>query len=240
MYQQCYKTPGPQEDDINTMHRYRDAIVYQSGASPYERTMFGAYVLFPYKNENEYKNHHFFESIEKVNIGGLPFLPSATGLVTQMLDELIADSPASAFERATLPLGIEEKLARVDWTRRDVLVGTFGSTRQFAACLENRFYYIPQRLIGDSDLPIHYVALYQTKNYFSENAGIRYVGEVLRTTIVRRGNIRQVPVRRSNPDELYYYFSVREWVKLEPPVMPRESGFSHGQGARGRRGGVRV
>ena len=108
-----------------------------------------------------------------------------------------------------------------------MLVGTFGSTRQFAACLENRFYYIPQRLIGDSDLPIHYVALYQTKNYFSENAGIRYVGEVLRTTIVRRENIRQVPVRRGNPDERYYYFTVREWVKLEPPVMPRESGFSH-------------
>ena len=227
MYQQCYKTPGPQEDDINTMHRYRDAIVYQSGASPYERTMFGAYVLFPYKNENEYKSHHFFESIEKVNIGGLPFLPSATGLVTQMLDELIADSPASAFERATLPLGIEEKLARVDWAKRDVLVGTFGSTRQFAACLEKNFYYIPKALVGDSDLPIHYVALYQTRNYFSENAGIRYVGEVLRTALVRRETIRQVPVRRSNPDELYYYFSVREWVKLEPPVMPRESGFSH-------------
>ena len=128
--------------------------------------MFGAYVLFPYKNENEYKSHHFFESIEKVNIGGLPFLPSATGLVTQMLDELIADSPASAFERATLPLGIEEKLARVDWARRDVLVGTFGSTRQFAACLEKNFYYIPKALVGDGDLPVHYVALYQTKNLY--------------------------------------------------------------------------
>lgn len=45
---------------------YRDAIVYQNGAEPYERTMFGAYVLFPYANEDEYRTHNFFESIDKV------------------------------------------------------------------------------------------------------------------------------------------------------------------------------
>ena len=115
-YQKMYKTPGPQEDDINTMHRYRDAIVYQSDASPFERTMFGAYVLFPYKSQEEYRNHHFYQSIEQVNIGGLPFLPSTTELVTEMLDELISDSPESAFERATLPTGIEDRLVKVDWT----------------------------------------------------------------------------------------------------------------------------
>lgn len=62
--------PGPEVDDINTMHRYRDAIVYQNGADLYERTMFGAYVLFPYGNEEEYRTHKFFGSIDKVNIGG--------------------------------------------------------------------------------------------------------------------------------------------------------------------------
>ena len=111
--------PGPEVGDINTMHRYRDAIVYQNGGSPYERTMFGAYVLFPYSNEEDYQHHRFYESIGKVNIGGLPFLPSAMSLVSQMLDELISDSPESAFERATLPRGIEAKLQKVDWNTRD-------------------------------------------------------------------------------------------------------------------------
>jgi predicted component of viral defense system (DUF524 family) len=106
-------TPGPEVGDINTMHRYRDAIVYRRGASPFERTMFGAYVLFPYSKEEEYRNHRFFKSIEKVNIGGLPFLPSATSMVMEMLDQLIADSPDAAFKRAPLPVGIEE-----NWQRR--------------------------------------------------------------------------------------------------------------------------
>ena len=43
--------------------------------------MFGAYVLFPYADEDKYKEHHFYKSIDTVNIGGLPFLPGATALV---------------------------------------------------------------------------------------------------------------------------------------------------------------
>lgn len=130
--------PGPKVDDINTMHRYRDAIVYENAKSrfTFEKTMFGAYILFPYKDEEEYAHgehaqkggagntaigHRFYRSIDSVNIGGLPFLPSATELVTKLLDELVTDSADSAFERATLPVGIEERLKTVDWERKDIL-----------------------------------------------------------------------------------------------------------------------
>lgn len=224
-YQKMYKTPGPQEDDINTMHRYRDAIVYQSDASPFERTMFGAYVLFPYKSQEEYRNHHFYQSIEQVNIGGLPFLPSTTELVTEMLDELISDSPESAFERATLPTGIEDRLVKVDWTNRDVLIGTLRSNAQLQVCLEKNFYYIPANLVKDENLPIHYVALFQTPRIFSDKAGIHYYGEVLRTALVRRKNIHEVPQTHGNPDDLYYQFQIKEWILMERPILPKESGF---------------
>ena len=74
--------PGPMEEDINTMHRYRDALVVEQ-EGPFERTAYGAYVLFPWNQEEEYENHPFYKSIEKVNIGGFPFLPNATRLVEQ-------------------------------------------------------------------------------------------------------------------------------------------------------------
>lgn len=107
-YRGVSHTPGPEAEDINTMHRYRDAIVCKE--APYERRIFGAYALFPYRSEEEYRNHCFFKSIEKVNIGGLSFLPSATAMVEEMLDQLIADTPDSAFDRATLPLGWQRRL----------------------------------------------------------------------------------------------------------------------------------
>ncbi|WP_170061467.1 hypothetical protein [Rummeliibacillus pycnus] len=37
------------------------------------RTSFGAYVLIPWNQEDDYQNHPQYKSIEKVNIGGLPF-----------------------------------------------------------------------------------------------------------------------------------------------------------------------
>ena len=219
--------PGPKVDDINTMHRYRDSIVYENKVSKFtfEKTMFGAYILFPYDDEELYKQHHFYKSIESVNIGGLPFLPGATSLVQKLLDELISDSKESAFERTTLPRGIEEKLAVVNWEKRDVLIGTFRSRQQFNICFDKNFYYIPVKQVTDDRLPIHYIALYQTKNKFGNDAGIRYYGEVLRTTKVRRKNIKEVPLTHANGDELYYRFSVREWETLNHTIQPKEHGF---------------
>ena len=76
--------------------------------------MFGAYVLFPYNNEEEYQKHKFYESIRKVNVGGLPFLPSSTTLLSNFIDELVGDSPDSAFERySRFEKSVSESLASV-------------------------------------------------------------------------------------------------------------------------------
>ncbi len=222
-YHKTSGIPGPKEDDINTMHRYRDAIVYDNGASVYERTMFGAYVLFPYHDEKRYRNHRFYKSIETVNIGGLPFLPSATTLVAEMLDTLVADSPESAFERATLPKGTEEKLAKVDWTVRDVLVGALRSKDQLDICLNHRFYHIPARQV-ESHLPIRYVALSQSKNLFGADAGVRYYGEVVHCIPVKRREIYELP---KDSDEPYYRLEVKEWKKLTKAIEQKEIGLRH-------------
>ena len=45
------------------------------------------------QDEDMYQEHHFYQSIDKVNIGGLPFLPNATDLVEQFVERLIDKSP---------------------------------------------------------------------------------------------------------------------------------------------------
>lgn len=225
-YRQLYGTPGPMEEDIHRLHQYRDAIVRPGSESAYARTMFGAYVLFPYHNGAEYRKHPFFQSIEQVNVGGLPFLPSETHLVSELLDGLIADSPASAFERTALPLGIRQHLTAVDWSRRDVLIGTFRNRAQFEICRKFNFYYIPAERVPAERLPIHYVAMFQTPRVFSQDAGIYYYGEVLHTAYVRRKYIREVPMRSgADPEALYYRYTIREWKPLAKPILPRESAF---------------
>lgn len=239
--------PGPKVEDINTMHRYRDSIVYENPQSKFtfEKTMFGAYILFPYDDWRDYcegehiinqgsepvKGHRFYRSIDTVNIGGLPFLPGATELVERLLADLINDSKESAFERTTLPIGIEDKLAKVDWSKRDVLIGTFRSVEQFKVCYEKKFYYIPANLVTDERLPIHYVALYQTNEKFNGKGQIRYYGEAIRVALVRRASITEVPMTRNNPDEKYYKITIREWKDITETneyrkvILPKESGF---------------
>ena len=221
-YQKIYSTPGPQDTDINTMHRYRDAIVSQNYDHIYERQMFGAYVLFPYQDEEEYKNHKFYRSIERINIGGLPFLPSATGLVSKLLDELIADSPDSAFERTTLPSGINERTVEVDWSKRDTLIGTLEDSLQIKYCKLKNVYYLPVNLLKEDDLPIHYIALYEKND--SEN-GIYNYAVVRKIEVVQKNTIPILKCEESNTEELYYKFILNNWEQLEHPIYSDELKF---------------
>lgn len=101
------KSPGPKDDDINTMHRYRDSIVTERRGA-YERTAFGAYVLFPWHDEDEYKEHSLYKSIQAVNIGGLPFLPNSTTLVEEIIDALLTKSADQLQQEGILPIGTKE------------------------------------------------------------------------------------------------------------------------------------
>lgn len=230
-YQRKYGSPGPEEGDINTMHRYRDAIVYQNDQTgEYERSMFGAYVLFPYADEEKYREHHFYKSIKKVNVGALPFLPNATKLVEEFLDELILDSPEKAYERSTRPRGTDEYY-RDKLSGKNVLVGSLGSKDQLRVCLQGRFYYMPLKLlIREQHLltNISYIALYQSRRFFGEEAGIHWIGKVNRWDVVKRKEIAEIPVRRGNDDELYVRFTIDRWEKRIPPIYPGGHGvYSH-------------
>ena len=223
------QTPGPKEEDINTMHRYRDAIVFNTAKDKeesfnFERSMFGAYVLFPYKDQGDYKNHRFYKSIEQVNVGGLPFLPSETQYVCNFLEELINDSPDTAFNRATLPVGIEEKLKTVDWNQKDVLIGMLRSKKQLEINLAEKFYHIPESQIKDENLPIHWIALYESDGISSGDTVIQYYGEVIRCYKTERKNITEIPARPEKAEKLYYRFDVKSWIKLETPITRKEFG----------------
>lgn len=221
--------PGPKVEDINTMHRYRDAIVYKNNKPDrymFEKTMFGAYVLFPYSNEESYREHHFYRSIETVNIGGLPFLPGSTQLVEEVLDNLISDSEVSAFERTSLPRGIEAKLKKTDWDERSVLVGSLRNKAQLEVNLTKRFYHIPATAISIDQLPIRTIALYQSNRTFGKDSGIRYYGTVLKTQLVKRKDI-PIPMSTGNGEIDYYRFDVKSWNILDNIIQVKEEGVYH-------------
>ena len=49
--------------------------------------------------------------------------------------------------------------------------------------------------------------------------GIRYYGEVTKTSAVKRRDIREIP---KNSDEAYYRFEIKEWKELNIPLVAKE------------------
>ncbi len=105
---------------------------------------------------------------------------------------------------------------REDFENRSVCVAVCKTKSQFNLNLREKFYYIPQRYV-ESDFVTH-IALYQSRNLFGEDAGISYIGEVKKISLVPRYKIEEIP---SNNDEMYYRYDIKEWRKLERKIKPK-------------------
>lgn len=239
VYAKMYGGPGPVESTINTMHRYRDAIMVRGNTndpdSGFVREMFGAYVLFPYADEKGiYKNHPFYKSIDMVNIGGLPFLPGNTKMVEDLLDHLIQESAESAFERASLPAGVTERLQKVDLTKRNVLVGLCMNLEHYQFCLNHRIYYWPAKDIDEKRFPLEYIAIYQTKGIFGDgNDGISRYGAVryyekMTGRQLRKRFAESVPIAAKQKNETFYVFDIAgAWQTLDKTIISDDAVRHH-------------
>jgi predicted component of viral defense system (DUF524 family) len=92
------------QDAIGQLHRYRDAILHSEPTNSTYRGAIknlGGIILYPYPlSEDKYeKENRYFKSINEVNIGALPFLPSKTKLVSELLNSLINKNPEEHFEK---------------------------------------------------------------------------------------------------------------------------------------------
>ncbi|MGE6402986.1 DUF2357 domain-containing protein [Bacillus cereus] len=202
-YKRKYGAPGPMEEDINTMHRYRDALVVEQ-KGPFERTAYGAYVLFPWNQEEAYENHPFYKSIEKVNIGGFPFLPNATRLVEQFLDHLIEKSPEEIIREGILPRGTKE-----EWhssLEEKVLVGSVKTESDYETYRKNGLYQLPVTQLKPGWQEAKYIALYAPKKWYGEKGGIQYVAK-----------IKHIQMQ---PNDEYVNFELEPWKKLDHLIRP--------------------
>lgn len=209
-YENRYHTPGPMEDDINTMHRYRDSIV-AANDGPYERTSFGAYVLFPWCDEHAYQEHPFYRSIDKVNIGGLPFLPNATDLVEQFVERLIDKSPEEIQAEGILPQGtLKEWKSSLDDI---VLVGLVSNLEEYQRFIREGFFSITVEKLKKGWQEAKYVALYVKSGMMQEHGVIVYgqIEEVYPAVIDEQESMK---------------FHVNQWENLKPIIKPVHYGIA--------------
>lgn len=88
-YVQRYGMPGPPVDALNTLHRYRDAILDRAGSG---RTVAQAVALFPYRETRpgEYTASRHARALNEIGVGAIPLLPGATTHLATWLDGVLA------------------------------------------------------------------------------------------------------------------------------------------------------
>ncbi|PUU89936.1 nuclease domain-containing protein, partial [Halanaerobium sp.] len=215
--------PGPEESDINTMHRYRDAVAAEMGED-YRRTMVGAYVLFPYHDkEKRFKEHKFYQSIDRVNIGAFPFLPGSTELLADFLENIIDESAQSNFKRNLLPAAADEFRPEVEF-KVDLLLGSLSSKKQLQYLLDNNLYYLPLKQ-SVLNYNLEYIAIFQSKRKFGEESGVRYYGRIKNRKIVKRETI-DFPSSSRKTDRNYLLFEVESWQQLGKKIKSEGYGVS--------------
>ncbi len=236
---------GPPRDSINTMHRYRDAIIAEEqsriaeetkemngayensgGEGRCRRPVVGAFVLFPCPEEKKYKEEHdFYKSISRVNVGAFPFMPGSTKLVRQFLKNIVEESFFSGFERNILPVGKRQYLDRQEFDR-NMLVGSLRGPEQLDFILDDNsptFYHIPCRQIKLHEHNLKYLAVYQSRRQFGENCGIKYYWRIDDIKVKER---RKIPAGKSSSAEPYYVINLRDRGVRDKPIKPMGYGLS--------------
>jgi hypothetical protein len=140
------------DDAIGQLHRYRDAILhtkFDTVDTSYKTTIknLGGIILYPYpKSEDEYINSKYFKSIDDVNIGALPMLPSKTRLVERYLKKLFIEKTPEDHFREFVGMDYSEYVSKKDEFDKTVTIGLIKSKDQIARLdylKRKNIHYVP-------------------------------------------------------------------------------------------------
>ncbi|MBZ9607555.1 restriction endonuclease-like protein [Clostridium estertheticum] len=212
---------GPVEDDINVMHRYRDAIVSKlNNKVQFKYDTFGAYVMFPYGDEEKFKEHNFYKSIEEVNIGAFPMLPGSTKLITKQLKKIIEQSPLDARNDRVV---IDEYDDYGKFKHLNVMLVNVKNKEHLKEYKENLFYHIPIAKLKEVRDSVEYLAFYQSKESFKDGGGIRYFGRIKECKEYKRRECTELKARAGTENDIYIRINL-ESIEEVDSIVPIQTG----------------
>ena len=229
-YIERHGTPGPPEDAVNVLHRYRDAILVLrdpgEGSAPPAlrrpaRSVILGIALFPFQDPaGEYQGHTFFKSLEKVGIGALPFLPSRQEYVAGFLRELLSQSGWSLADRV---LDHHAAMERARWmaeASQAVLVAALHQGEDELEWIKkNRLYYVPLARLGKRKFSARWIAFSQGASGPGGQAGaVTHEAEVLAVDVKRRGEIT-TPWPPAHPEDLCVVYTLAEVQERPRPIL---------------------
>ena len=150
------------------------------------------------------------------NMGGSIMLTLSIAAFIAAIIFAVQQLPSTPSQTASLPRATEEALERADFSARTVLVGTVRTPEQLDYCLAQRKYYAPAKYFASAPFPTLYIALHEQE--IGTPLGIRWVGLIETVELTERKNIPVSMRPDSDPQEIYYLFTLERWEQREPAI----------------------
>jgi hypothetical protein len=220
----------PPDDAINQMHRYRDAIYYQSPSydDRPKKEVIGAFVLFPGAEDADIAEGRYFQkSIPMVNIGAFPLIPGAkkqnnASLLNTYLFNILNDRDSVQILREGV---IPYKALRYEEPDAYVLAGFISGKHQktFFESGSADFYHMPMQKDDGSSITVK--NLDKIRYFCPIIDGIESFFEVSEITVLPRKEINiQSENPASNQDKPYYVFRLKNRRPLPKKIKSVPSG----------------
>jgi len=185
-YKDQYNSPGPPQDALNVMHRYRDAILESDQADQPDgrpkRTVVQAAAAFPFRESfpGEFGESRLWQALDRLGVGAVPLLPGNTAYLREWLRVALHQGGWALADRAIAHRAQEH--AR-DWriaASESVLIGVLrpGSPQQHLDWIkQHRIYYMPLLKTQRRQYATKWVAIYSP-------AALRHPGAVAHKAFV--------------------------------------------------------
>jgi len=220
-------SPGPPDTAIDVLHRYRDAILEETGAEgprseTFKRNVVEGVALFPFADVNdEFRESRFWTSLERLGIGAIPFLPSEMRYLEEWLRAVLKRGGWSTAERVIPYLSHEQLRTWQEAEKEAVLIGVL---RQEAKehldwIKQQRVYYTP-RTSQPRQLVSRWVAIYSPASLRSPGA-VTHLGKVENMTLKKRGDIDTPWTTQRNPDDEQVVYQLGEVQELPKRIENR-------------------
>jgi len=139
-YRSRYGAPGPPEDALNVLHRYRDAILeVDVNSSDAQRTIVEAAALFPHQADDQFGRTRHWQSLQHIGVGAVPALPSNRSYLEQWIGGMLADSGWTLTDRTIQHAARSRYQELLDAERRTVRLLTVAAAEAAEFASTDRF-----------------------------------------------------------------------------------------------------
>jgi hypothetical protein len=237
-YVERYYSPGPPDDAVNVLHRYRDAILdaERGGMNP-KRTVVEGVALFPYRERTigEFRNSRLWKAVSRLGVGAIPALPGATSYLREWLEETLRIGGWSIADKA-IPYRSQERV--LNWriaASEAVLVGVLRgeNEREHLDWIMNTGQYYVPASGQPRQYNTRYVALYIPVSIQRPGA-VAYWAEVVSVDVVKRSGI-MTPWASRRGGQLQVLYKIEPLRPLRRPVENRTTKECRGSGPRSPR-----